>query len=137
MTDIRDLRNLPEKKLNTGNGGIITFDDFSATGVGTIHSTTVFEIPENSLITEAYLEVVTAGTAAVTLDLKIGAIIAIDDRAVTVGISSNGNTLPINSGTGKSVTIDSTAALTAGKFIVIVKYFEYLTKTGYLTKYTS
>lgn len=132
MTDLRRKAKNAEKKTLSAASATILHSDVT-TGANEI-----FEIPENVLITSAYCIPLTAGQSLLTVDLgydggaELGNDLDIDDTAVKGGQLSTA----LHSGTGKTVTATFSADPTAGEFVFVVEYCEYLVGNGCLTNYS-
>jgi hypothetical protein len=111
--------------------------DFGTQNVGIGETVSVFNLPANAVVTNAFFYVNTgvAGTTA-TGKVSVGGIDAIAAVAFagTAGVLKGGAVTKVSTGTGAEVLVTiGTAAATAGKVEVIVEYIEYTKSTGELT----
>ena len=99
---------------------------------------TLFNLPPDALIVQAYADVIEGSTETAALSIKAGAteIVAVADSSAT-GITA-GDPDPLKTDTGLAVTIATDTDLDTGdgKFNVIVEYIEYELNNGELTNYT-
>lgn len=98
---------------------------------------TLFTLPENVDVTNAYVYVVKAPTGGTqTLKISVGStdIVAAVAVGTSAGVYKGGTVTKANSGTGSNVTVTTGIAdLTDGEFRVVVEYVEYNKVTGELT----
>lgn len=98
---------------------------------------TLFTLPANVDVTNAYINVVKAPTGGTqTLKISVGStdIIAAVAVGAVSGAFKGGTVTKANSGTGSNVTVTTGIAdLTDGEFRVVVEYVEYNKVTGELT----
>lgn len=98
---------------------------------------TLFTLPANADVTDAYIYVATGATGGTqTMKITVGSTDIV--AAVAVGTASNvfkgGTVTKVNTGTGADVKITTgVAALTDGKFRIVVRYTEADKVTGELT----
>ncbi len=121
------------------NPAVLTTADGVATA-GTLATgdvVTLFTLPENADVTNAYIYVVKATTGGTqTLKISVGStdIVAAVAVGTSAGVFKGGSVTKANSGTGSDVTVTTgIAALTDGEFRVVVEYVEYSKVTGELT----
>ncbi len=112
--------------------------DFETLGAVTA-SFQLFNLPENAVITNAYVHVVTASDAATS---NVGIIGTAEDGTQVLSAADlktlgeqgtfTGQSL---TGTGKTIWFKQTVtgAATVGKFLVVVEYLEYSLNTGNYT----
>lgn len=111
----------------------------SATLVGGTDVTTtdtyeLFNLPADCLVVDAYVSVAEAGDATRTADIGFaGGAELIDDGSIAAVAVVKTNDLALETGTGKTVTMVPSGAITQGKFIVTVKYIEYTKNSGEYT----
>jgi len=111
--------------------------DFDAQAVASGETVSVFNLPANAVVTNAFFKVTTGVTGATaTGKVTVGstdAIAAVAFAGVADAIKG-GAVTKVSTGTGAEVTVTiGTANATAGKVEVIVEYIEYTKTTGELT----
>ena len=98
---------------------------------------TLFTLPENADVTNAYIYVAKAPTGGTqTLKISVGStdIVAAVAVGTSAGVFKGGAVTKANSGTGSNVTVTTGIAnLTDGEFRIVVEYVEYNKVTGELT----
>lgn len=121
------------------NPAVLTTADGVATA-GTLATgdvVTLFTLPENADVTNAYIYVVKAPTGGTqTLKISVGStdIVAAVAVGTSAGVFKGGSVTRANSGTGSDVTVTTGIAnLTDGEFRIVVEYVEYNKVTGELT----
>lgn len=96
----------------------------------------LFELPANSLITDAYVVKKTAGAANLTADFGFdGGAELINDADLDDLTTVKDAGLKLDTGSGKSVTVKFSAAPANFKGYFVVEYIEYTLKNGMLTNY--
>lgn len=135
MADLRRVGTHNQKKAICVAAAELDFETLGAVTA----SFELFNLPENAVITNAYVHVVTASDAATTNVGSIGT--ALDGTQVLS--SANLKTLGKQgtftgqslTGTGKTIYFKQTVtgAATVGKFLVVVEYLEYNLNTGSYT----
>ena len=135
MADLRRVGTLNQKKTICVATAVLDF----ATAGATTASHQLFNLPENAIILDAYIHVVTASNAATTSTGILGT--AEDGTQVlsapnlkTAGKQGTfaGQTL---TGTGRTIWFKQTVvgAATAGSVVVVVEYLEFNKNTGEYT----
>lgn len=136
-------KNNQKKSVSVSTGTIKVADLTTANGVataGTLASgdvVTVFRLPANSVVTDAFIVVksaVTGGTQTMKITVGTTDVIA----AVAVGTAANavkgGTITRVATGTGADVTVTTGVAnLTDGEFEISVEYVEYARTIGEYT----
>lgn len=122
------------KATHSSNTVTLKPADFAGVAVG--DTMQLFTIPENSMITSAWIVVKSASQASVTAGIgitangtELGASRALSSVAV---VGATLGTM-LDSGTGKVVYFTPSAIPTQGEFDVIVNYIEYRLGNGNLT----
>lgn len=131
MTNRTNIRDFAQKKSYSVSAASLRTEDFDGT-----NAIEVFNLPEKALVTNAYVVADVAGNSGLTLKVDVGttAVIAAAD-VDTLGDVSEADTNVVT-GTGKTVSVTPSAAVTEGEFAVIVEYVEYTLGTGHLTNYS-
>lgn len=156
MPNLTRLRNFAEKKNVSVAAALIKHSDVAATTLQEL-----FCLPADALIINAYCVVKTAGQANLTVDFgfdggnELGNDLDIDAvSVVSVPLSvlaltlteGTPNTLSagtvqkgpqIDTATGKTVTAKFSADPTAGEFVFIVEFIEYMRGNGELMNYSA
>ena len=112
----------------------INIDDTTREHFNAAGSFLVGYLPENALVVDALAWVKTA-TAANTL--LVGTTVGgkdILDAADTSSTGKAGTAAQIDTGTGKPVYVNTTAAMATGNLVVIIKYIEYTKNNGEYTR---
>lgn len=131
MTNRTDVRDFAQKKSYSVSAGVLEAGDFDGT-----NTLEVFNLPEKALVTNTYVVADEAGNSGLTLKVKVGSTTTIAAADVdTLGDISDADT-KVATGTGSLVTVKPSAAVTEGKFAVIIEYVEYTLGTGHLTNYS-
>lgn len=135
MEDLRRLGTLNQKKGICVAAAAL---DFSTLGA-TTESFQLFNLPEQSVITNAYVHVMTASDAVTTNVGILGTaengtevLSAADLKSVGEAGTFTGQSL---TGTGKTIYFKQTVtgAATVGEVLVVVEYLEYDKNTGEYT----
>ena len=95
----------------------------------------LFDLPEDAVIINTKLYVRVAGDALATMNIgfdggtgsELGSAIALDSIGVANGTAN------VVTGSGKTVIVTPSTAITRGEFTVIVEYIEYNKTTGEYT----
>lgn len=142
MTDLRREGVLAQKKSECFFAGEINEGTESyelALGNGN-HE--IFNLPENCIITDAYLFVKTVGDAATSAVMTLGTtsggseimsagdMTTAGDQGTFTGFSETGSGKTVYMGVTK-VGVETAV----GKFVVVVEYIEYAKKTGEYTSF--
>lgn len=136
MVDVTRLRKNAEKKQFSVSSAEIRHTDVNNTALQEL-----FKLPPNSLITNATVQVETAGQAGLTVNFgfdggsELGSALAISTtgpKGTALAIASR-----IPTTTGKTVTATFSADPTAGVFHFIVEYIEYTRGCGEYTNFGS
>jgi len=135
MPDLRRTGTLNQKKMSNFATAEL---DFATLGAVTA-SFELFNLPESSVIVDAYVHVMTASNAATTNVGSIGT--ALDGTQVlsAANLKTTGKqgtfTGQSLTGTGKTIYFKQTVtgAATVGKVLVVVEYLEYDKNTGEYT----
>jgi len=94
----------------------------------------LFNLPEDAIITDSFLDVLEAFDAAVTADMGFaGGSELISAGAVDVVAVVASNDINLNTGTGQTVTINLSGDVTQGKLVAVVEYTEWDLAIGDLT----
>lgn len=123
-----------EKKGVCSSSALI---DFGAQNVAIAETVSVFNLPKNAVVTNAFFyinEGVAGATATGKVTIGSTDTIAAVAFAGTAGVIKGGAVTKVHTGTGAEVLVTiGVAAATAGKVEVIVEYIEYEKSTGELT----
>lgn len=133
MGDLTRTAKFSEKKSRSvaATERAMLYSEFDTTS-----AVTLFNLPANCLITDAYVITETAGQTSLTLDVGVtgdaDGLIA-DADVDNTGIVKDALSTGVLTGTGTAVTVTPSATPTAGAFIFVVDYVEYTKSTGEMT----
>lgn len=99
----------------------------------------LFIIPEDAIITDAYIDVLEVAQATVTGDFGFAGgteLISNADLNAAVAVVKDAG-IKISTGTGKTVTFKPDVIPTQGIFVFVVEYIEYALKSGNLTSFSA
>lgn len=143
MTDLTRKSNFSQKKGVCVASARITHDMVADTALNTL-----FNLPENAVISNSYVVVEVAGQASLTVDFgfaggdELGDGLALDVTAGTVVstplvvASSAAAQVLLHTGTGKAVSAKFSSDPSAGTFVFVVEFTEYDLATGSLMDIT-
>lgn len=135
MTDLTRMKNYSEKKTISVAAAVVDYTQVSSTA-----QQNLFNLPDNSLITRAFIINEANGQAGLTVDFGFdGGAELINDAGVdgTPGVVKDAMSVPVKTGTGKAVTAKFSATPTAGRFVFMVEFIEYTLGNGQLMNYTA
>lgn len=133
MVDLTRQGKFAEKKVISVSAARLKHTDVSSTA-----KQELFKLPQNCIITGAWVDVKVVGQALLTVDFgfdggnELGNDLDINGPAGVVGGALS---TALATGTGKTVTATFSADPTAGDFVFVVQYIEYDLGTGRLTEY--
>jgi hypothetical protein len=131
MTDLTRKGNFSSKKGVCVASARITHDMVADTALNTL-----FNLPDNAVITNAIVVVEVVGQASLAVDFGFNGGDELDSAAVLTTVAALKTDLSLATGTGKDVTAKFSAAPTAGTFVFIVEFIEYDIATGALMNVT-
>lgn len=138
MVDLTQVTKNSQKKTQSVASALLvggsTAERVNGSYVNTTEQYDLFRLPENSLITDAYIITEGAGQTNLTCDLGFdgGAELINDADIDNTGVVKDAG-IKIPTTTGKLVTAKFSAAPTTGRFYVVVEYTEYTKSCGELT----
>lgn len=135
--DIKRLSRNDQKVSRCASAAVITPADLDAGQLASGDVVTLFTLPANADVTNAYIYVGTGATGGTqTMKISVGGTDVISAVAVGTadGAFKGGAVTRVNSGTGADVTVTTgVATLTDGSYRVVVEYVESDKVTGELT----
>lgn len=137
IIDKTRLKKAAEKKTVSVSSTKVLFSDVPAPGTDTLQ---LINLPENAVVTDAYLVVNKATQAAITVDIgfaggaELGNNLVVSAVGFVAGALVN-NAAHLLTGTGKTVTVIFSALPTAGDIDIVVEYTEHTLSNGNLTNY--
>lgn len=131
MTDLTRKSTFSQKKGVCVASARITHDMVADTALNTL-----FNLPENAIITDAFVVVEAASQAGVTVDFGYDGGSELDNDASVASVAVIKTELALNTGTGKAVSAKFSAAPTAGTFVFVVEFIEFDLATGPLMDVT-
>lgn len=131
------MADLTREGLNNQKRGVsLGVSDSISYAAAATPDDTIFNLPQNSLVTGVYAIVTDAAGAGDTLDVKVGATVVADEIAISALGVASGTVAPAHFPTGGAVTVVAGAGAALGDaaaYRVVVEYIELDKVTGEYT----